>query len=307
MEPQQFMKALVRTDSGLQLTADCPVPQPGVGEVLIKVTAFSISSRDFTGLPGQIVGSGVAGRVVALGEDVPAWRLGDVVIVDPGLGSGDGAGGLLGIDRDGGAAEFLVATAIDACASSPSLGSDTLPLLAYYYSQAERVLTWSRLYSGETIIILGAEQGSGPAAVELAALRGARVYATAEEWAHPALEELGARQVEKSADRLTVKQAHVVADFRIGCTSRDCLSNLVPDGVYVSFSGEIARTSGNPMSAIAEPDIFTMETLEHLARMAEHGAIVPKPASIVDFSSLNDSLMELFNTRQIGPTVFRID
>jgi|GEM_PF-5308921 len=306
MRPGPFMKALVRTHDGLHLTADRPTPQPGIGEVLIEVTAFSISSRDFAAVPGRIVGGGVAGKVVAVGEDVPAWRLGDVVIVDPGLGSDNAARGPLGIDRDGGAAEFLVVSAFDACASSPSLAGDTLPLLADFYSQAERVLTWARLYRDESIIILGAEQGSGPAAVELAALRGAHVYVTAQGWAHPALKALGARQTESSLDELAIKEANVIADFRMACTSMDCLSSLVADGVYVSFKGEVARTFGTSISATASPDIFTLETLEHLARMAEHGAVVPKAANVVDFSSLSDDLTGLFNARQIGPTVVRI-
>ncbi|TGR17864.1 MULTISPECIES: hypothetical protein [unclassified Mesorhizobium] len=302
------MKALVRTTDALGVREGYPIPRPLAGQVLVKVMAFCLGRPelvgDFTaGDEGRIVGSGVAGRIVAVGEDVPAWRLGDIVIVDPGLGRREGSSGLMGIDRDGGAADYLVASALDACAVPAELPINILPLLSSHYSLSERVLTWARLYSGETILVLGANEGAGPGAVELAVARHATVYAVAEDWAHDALVALGAKHVEKSLADLGQFKANVIADFRIGGGWRDCSALLEEDGIYVSSKGDIARNSAPAISALDEPDIFTMETLEHLARMTEQGKLAPKPAKVVEFCSIMQDASEIISKQQLGPTV----
>ncbi|MER8465446.1 hypothetical protein [Mesorhizobium sp. M1396] len=301
------MRALVRTTDALEVREDCPVPRPHAGEVLVKVMAFSLSrqelSGDFTGGDKRrIVGSGVAGRIVAVGEDVPAWRLGDIVIIDPGLGRRVGAG-LLGIDRDGGAADYLVASALDACAVPAELPINILPLLSSHYSLGERVLTWARLYSGETILVLGANEGAGPAAVELAVTRHATVHAVAEDWAHNALVALGAKQVERSLAELGQFKANVIADFRAEGAWWDCSPLLEEDGIYVSSKGDIARNSAPAISALDEPDIFTMETLEHLAHMTEQRKLAPKAAKVVEFCCIMQDTSEIIPKQQLGPTV----
>ncbi|MES0041806.1 alcohol dehydrogenase catalytic domain-containing protein [Mesorhizobium sp. M0091] len=304
------MRALVRTTDALEVREDCPVRRPRAGEVLVKVMAFSLSQQelngDFTGGDkGRIVGSGVAGKIVSVGEDVPAWRLGDIVIIDPGLGRREG-GGLLGIDRDGGAADYLVASAVDACAVAAGLATNILPLLASHYSLAERVLTWGRLYSSEIVLIIGADYGAGPAAVELAVARHAHVYAVAGQWAHSSLAELGAKRIEKSLAELGQFKANVIADFRIECAWPDCFGLLGDDGTYVSAKGDIARTFAPPVSVLDEPDIFTMETLEHLARMTENGKLAPKPAKVVTFGSMKHNVTGIFSEQQLGPTVVTV-
>lgn len=302
------MKALVRTADGLGVREGYPIPRPGAGQVLVKVMAFCLGrpelNGDYTGGDdGRIVGSGVAGRIVAVGEDVPAWRLGDIVIVDPGLGRHEGSSGLMGIDRDGGAADYLVASALDACAVPAELPINILPLLSSHYSLGERVLTWARLYSGETILVLGAHEGAGPAAVELAVARHATVHALAEDWAHDTLVVLGAKHVKRSLAELGQFKANVIADFRTAGAWRDCLALLDEDGIYVSSTGDIARKSAPAISALDEPDIFTMETLEHLARTTEQGKLAPKPAKVVEFCSIGQDAGEIISTQQLGPTV----
>ena len=66
-----------------------PVPQPGAGEVLIKVAAAGINRPDvvqrlgaYPPPPGapETLGLEVSGTVVALGEGAPRWREGDQVV-----------------------------------------------------------------------------------------------------------------------------------------------------------------------------------------------------------------------------------
>ena len=87
------MKALVLSEHGdldkLGLVKDKPVPQPGDGEVLVRVGASSFNYHDiFTvrGMPGirvplpVVIGLDIAGTVV---EDAGEWKAGDRVMVNP--------------------------------------------------------------------------------------------------------------------------------------------------------------------------------------------------------------------------------
>ncbi|MFK0167090.1 alcohol dehydrogenase catalytic domain-containing protein [Rhizobium sp. NPDC090279] len=285
------------------------MPQPGSGEVLIQVFAFSLDEDDLLASnpvsSDRIVGKGAAGKIVAVGEDVPAWRLGDVVIVDPGLGSREGTAGLFGIDRDGGAAEFIAVAAADACPISPDLPIEALPLLAFNYSLAERVLTWARLYKGERILVLGADSGSGAACVELALLRGANVYIITGKSVVWPFAELPVSVWAGSIPEYDGPDVHVIADFRKQASYQDCSDFLLPQGVYTSSAGDLIKPCSKPVSALVEPDIFTMETLEHLARFAEAGELKPRPSKLLSFESIEENLADFDFNSHIGPLVIR--
>src|SRR5437764_13483351 len=90
------MKAVLTVGHGardrLQLDENFPDPQAARDEVLLRVAATAVNYHDiFTrrGMPGiriplpVIVGSDIAGEVVAVGADAQAWNPGDRVLVDP--------------------------------------------------------------------------------------------------------------------------------------------------------------------------------------------------------------------------------
>ncbi len=111
---------------------DVPVPQPGAGEVLIRVAACGVCRTDIHVVEGElseptlplVPGHQIAGTVAALGDGVGDFSIGDRVGV-PWLGGTDGtcpycrAGHenlcdrptFTGYQRDGGYAEFVVARA----------------------------------------------------------------------------------------------------------------------------------------------------------------------------------------------------
>jgi NADPH:quinone reductase-like Zn-dependent oxidoreductase/pimeloyl-ACP methyl ester carboxylesterase len=106
---------LVRSAAGYDLTrADCDIPEPGAGEVLVRVRAVSVNRRDLgvRDLSYPVNGadhftplSDAAGEVVAVGEGVTRWKAGDRVasaflqnqpegrLALPGVLSSLGAGG----------------------------------------------------------------------------------------------------------------------------------------------------------------------------------------------------------------------
>src|ERR1700761_6489805 len=90
------MRALVLRRHGglddLEVVKDYPTPQPGDGEVVIRVRAASFNYHDvFTmrGMPGikvplpVIVGLDMAGEIADVGAGVSGWKPGDRVLVNP--------------------------------------------------------------------------------------------------------------------------------------------------------------------------------------------------------------------------------
>jgi NADPH:quinone reductase-like Zn-dependent oxidoreductase len=74
--------------------ADVPDPQPGPGQVLVRVRACALNHLDVfvrRGWPGLKLalphwcGADVAGEVAALGEGVTGWSVGQRVVLDPGV------------------------------------------------------------------------------------------------------------------------------------------------------------------------------------------------------------------------------
>lgn len=147
-------------------------PQPGKGELLVRVRAAAINYPDVLIIqdlyqmrpPRPFAPGGeIAGTVEALGEGVEGWKVGDRLIAVPGFG---------------GLSEKIVIPAKSAI-PLPETRSfrDGAALLLTYATSIHALYDRGRLSSGETLLVLGAAGGVGLAAVELGKARGARVIA----------------------------------------------------------------------------------------------------------------------------------
>lgn len=203
-------------------------PEPGPGEVLLRVRYCGLNALDFfvrRGVPGihvtlpHISGGDVVGEIVA-GDGPLGHQPGTLYLVDPLI---DGAA--LGEDRPGGMAEYV---AVPAANLIPLPQADPRPdryaALPIAYGTAHRMLfTRARLAPGETVAILGAAGGVGVACIQLARRVGATVIACSSSATKlRRLQELGANEVidtsraDFSAEiwRLTGKRgADVVVDY----------------------------------------------------------------------------------------------
>jgi NADPH2:quinone reductase len=151
-----------------------PVPQPGEGEVLVKVAAAGVNRPDVMQRKGlypppkgvtDIPGLEIAGEVVALGPGVTRWKIGDHVMA---------------LVVGGGYAEYC-----------PAHGSHCLPIPhglsmteaaaipETFFTVWHNVFERGRLKAGETLLVHGGSSGIGTAAIQLAHEAGARVIATA--------------------------------------------------------------------------------------------------------------------------------
>jgi len=175
-------------------------PEPGPGDVIVRVRACSLNYHDvFTrkGMPGIkvpmpiIVGIDVAGDIVATGPEVSAFKIGDRVLIDP---VERVKGGLLGETFDGGLAELVRVPAHMLVGLDPALGYAEAAALPVAYGTAYRMmLARGKIQPGETVLILGASGGVGTCCVQLAKQAGATVVACASSEEKLArLKELGA-------------------------------------------------------------------------------------------------------------------
>jgi NADPH2:quinone reductase len=151
-----------------------PVIEPGPGEVLVKVMAAGVNRPDVMQRMGlypppkgatDIPGLEIAGEVVALGQGVTRWKLGDKVMA---------------LVVGGGYAEYCPAHeshCLPVPASLPITEAAAVPetFFTVWYNTFER----GGLRSGETLLVHGGSSGIGTAAIQLAKALGAKVFTTA--------------------------------------------------------------------------------------------------------------------------------
>ena len=196
------MRALQQTSrSGpqdLRLITDAPVPAPGPGEVLIRVTAAGVNFVDISQARGTFAGgpqppylAGIegAGEVIAVGEGV----------TDPEIGAH-----VIGVSGGGGAfAEYLVLSAAAAVPVPAGWADEQAQgLLVNWPTALAALRPLGGVTAGQTVLIHAAAGATGQAAVKMARHYGATVIATASPDKHEVVRALGADHVidSRSAD-----------------------------------------------------------------------------------------------------------
>ena len=177
---------------------DRPDPEAGPGDVRIAVRAAALNHLDLfvrAGIPNvplpQIPGADGAGVVDAVGAGVEGVSVGDRVLVQPGLFCNACEfcrGGeqslcvrfqILGEHVAGTFAERVVVPARNVFPIPERLAFEEAASFPLVYQTAWRMVVGrAALRPGETILVHGAGGGVGGAAVEIARLLGARVFAT---------------------------------------------------------------------------------------------------------------------------------
>jgi NADPH:quinone reductase-like Zn-dependent oxidoreductase len=179
-------------------TAD-PAPRPG--GVVVRVRACAMNHLDLWQRRGlervaiplpHISGAEVAGEILAVGDGVSDWGVGDRVMVQPGLSCGHCEACLSGRDNfcpkydvlgymsDGGYAERVAVPAVNLIRLPASIAWEAGAAFPLAFLTAWHMLfTRARLIDGETVLVVSAGSGVGQAAVQLAKYAHARVLATA--------------------------------------------------------------------------------------------------------------------------------
>jgi putative PIG3 family NAD(P)H quinone oxidoreductase len=154
--------------------ATTAVPQPKAGEILVRVEAAGVNRPDVAQRQGvypppkdasPILGLEVAGEVVALGDGVSEFALGDKVC---------------GLANGGGYAEYCVLPSGQALRFPK--GYDAVKAAAVpetFFTVWANLFQMAGLTEGETVLVHGGTSGIGTTAIQLARAFGATVYATA--------------------------------------------------------------------------------------------------------------------------------
>lgn len=277
---------------------DVPTPQAGPGEVLIEVYACGMNNTDVWVREGaygtetdpesvstwrrgrstltfpRVQGTDTVGRIVAVGEGVPASRVGQRVMVDFSIyNRPEGDDSLADIDyighgRDGGYAEYTAVPSENAYEITADISDAGLATFCCAYLTAEQMLERARLAQGERVLVTGASGGVGSAIIQLARVRGAIPYAVSSAGKEAALKEIGAEDVilrdtpdlVSEVERFVDAPVDVVADLVAGPMFNDLLRILRPEGRY-STAGAI----GGP---VVDFDLRTM----YLKQLELHGS-----------------------------------
>jgi NADPH:quinone reductase-like Zn-dependent oxidoreductase len=343
------MKAAVFYEPGgpekIQL-GEVPNPQIGQGQVLIQVKACSLNHFDLLVLreanPDNYTfpfwgGADITGVVAEIGESVNQFKLGDRVIVNPGLSCGQcehclngeesqcNSYGIIGDTIPGGFADFIAVDETNLLKLPTQLSFEEAAATPLVFQTAWRALmSQGSLRPGEDVLILGASGGVGSASIQIAKLAGANVIAvTSNTDKMSYAKKLGADIVlnRKSGDywgelaALTNNRGVDLVLENIGAaTWAQSLKSLVKGGRLVTFG----RTTGN----LAETDIklifwnqlriigSTMANRKEFSEVMQlifQGKLNPVIDTVFPLEQAQSAYQRLHDGEQFGKIVIKID
>jgi len=150
-----------------------PLPQPGAGEILVKVAAAGVNRPDVMQRMGlyppppaapDIPGLEISGEVAALGAGVTRWKIGDKAMA---------------LVIGGGYAEYCLAHESHALPVGGLRMVEAAAVPETFFTVWHNVFERGALKKGETLLVHGGTSGIGTTAIQLAKVFGARVITTA--------------------------------------------------------------------------------------------------------------------------------
>lgn len=345
----QAMHAMVYTGPGsLEVIqpAEVPTPEPGRGEVCVRVVASALNHLDLwvrRGMPGippsfpHVGGCDIAGVVEALGADAAGWTTGERVVINPTLSCGlcewcqKGEEPLcdhfaiIGEHRWGGFAERIVVPARNLERVPESFALTEAAAVPLVYATAWRMLvSRARLRPGETVLVIGAGGGVNSAAIQIAALAGCRVWATTSSEAKAvAARQLGAEWVLNDTEAVQWGRAVYQRSGRRGV---DVVVDNVGAATWPTSLRALAKggrlvTVGATTGAVGETDIRQIfwkqlqiigSTMSNRAEFAEvvrlvwQGKLRPVIDRIIPLSELAEGHRTLEAGGQFGKIVVQV-
>ena len=213
---------------------DVPRPEPGAGQLLVRVKAAGVGNWDALAREGKIqlqplpliLGAELSGIVEAIGAEVSGFEVGDEVY------------GATNAQFTGAYAEYAVPLAIMIAQKPKTLNfveAASAPVVAV--TAWQMLFDYARVTRGQTALVLGAAGNVGAYAVQLASQAGLHVIATAGAANRQDLTKLGAERVvdyktERFEESLT--GVDVVLDTVGGETQQRSLRVLKRGGILVS-------------------------------------------------------------------------
>jgi NADPH:quinone reductase-like Zn-dependent oxidoreductase len=342
------MKAvLIREHGGLEKLELTTVsdPQPGPADALVRVRAVALNHLDIwlrRGVPGHtfplpmIPGSEVSGVVESIGDNPGKFKKGDEVLVAPGISCGVCPAclsgndplclsyGILGESRNGGSAELIAVPARNLVRKPASLSfEESAALLLDMLTAWHMLVTRARLRPGETVLVHAGGSGVGSAAIQIARLWQATVFATvgsAEKGRRA--RELGAaetieyRQTDFLAEvrRLTGKRGVDVVFEHVGAeTFEKSLRSLSRGGRLVTCGattgGEVTinlRLVFFKLLSILGSTMGSLGEVQEIMKHVEAGRLKPVVDRVLPMSEVAEGHRLLEDRAVFGKVVLRV-
>ena len=174
--PHMMTAVEITTPGGPEVLQPCerPVPVPGHGQIVIRVAFAGVNRPDalqragnYAPPPGAspLPGLEASGHVVAMGQGVTRWQIGDAVCA---------------LLPGGGYAEYVVTQADHALPVPAGMGlREAACLPETCFTVWSNVVMRGGLVAGERFLVHGGSSGIGTTAIQIAAALGARVFTTA--------------------------------------------------------------------------------------------------------------------------------
>jgi NADPH2:quinone reductase len=261
-----------------------PVPAPGASEILVKVAAAGVNRPDVMQRKGQyppppgasdIPGLELAGEIVAAGEDVKRWKVGDKVTA---------------LVAGGGYAQYCTVPEPQALAVPAGLNMiEAAALPETFFTVWHNVFERAKLASGETILIHGGTSGIGTTAIQLAVAFGARAFATAgSDEKCAACKRLGAEVAVnyKTEDFVAATKAAT------GGKGADVILDIV-GGEYIDKNFDAAAVEGRVLQvAFQTGSKATVDYRRLLGKRLTHTGSGLRPRSVADKGKMARALEE---------------
>ncbi|MBI4012410.1 MAG: zinc-binding dehydrogenase [Candidatus Rokubacteria bacterium] len=226
--------AMIREFGGPEVfeLRDVPTPEPGPGEVLVRVMATSVNPVDYqirragawAGVkPPAVIGYDVSGVVEAVGSAVREFRAGDEVFYTPEIFGG----------APGSYAEYHVAREAIVARKPENLTHLEAAVVPLAGGTAwDALIARGRLRVGERVFVHGGAGGVGHFAVQIAKAAGAYVFATAGPYNVDFVRSLGAdRPIDYQAEDFVAVldgEAAGGVDLVLDCVGGDAISQTLP-------------------------------------------------------------------------------
>jgi len=325
---------------------DVPEPQPGPGEVVVRVRACALNYLDLwerRGLPGiqlplpHISGSDVAGIVESTGPGVANCKPGDKSIVCPGLSCMQCEFCYLGKDNlcrsysvlgyysDGGYAELVKIPAVNVMPYPERLSfTDAAAVPLVFLTAWHMLVDRCGIQAGEDVLVLGAGSGVGSAAIQVAKFFHARVITTASsdmklararESGADHVIDLSKRKIRDEVKRITGKKGVDIVFEHIGAaTWVESLSSLAHHGRLVICGATTGYDVHLDLRHLFAKQISVMGSymgarheLLKVLRLVEEGHLRPVVSSVFPLQDAAKAQAQMENREHFGKIVLLVD
>jgi len=297
-------------------TGDLDKPEPGEGEVLVRIKAAGVNPVDAFATQGMlkdaipsefpaIPGWDVAGVVEERGHSARRFNEGDEVY----------AYARRPVIKHGTFAEYIslpesyLAKRPQKISMEEAGGIPLVGLTAY-----QSIFDAGKMKEGQTLLILGASGGVGTLAIQLAKAHGIKVIGVASKKNHDYMKELGADVTIDYKDNHVGKAVASIepdgVDMIFHCSRGDTLDQVMETGVLKENGHLISITNSNPdisddinfQYVFVEPN---STQLQHMQELADEGKIKVHVSKTYSLEEAGQALKDVQTLHTRGKLVIK--